>query len=472
MRFLIAFVLLSLAAITPTPTAMATLSASCTLYASPSVANGSGKSGLTIANAVSLVDAAAKTTPGSVVCLLGGTYLLANSFAPTKSGTASAWIIYRPYNPGGATLKWNSTASQPMVYLLTTNTRDLRYIEFNGLTFDGNSIGSNAIFCQTPSSVTNNTNPDHFRFVNNIIRNVGAAGIATIKCDYITSIGNRLHNIGMLTGWGSGISYNTNVWSDNAASFHNLIIDNIISGVYDCCGTNRIDDPGNDTDITDGNGIIIDRSAIGDRSPPTLIANNVVYQNGGRCIITFHAGNTWILNNTCYKNGLDPLIGNDGSTLFEIGDIQIGGYSANNYVANNIAYTFTPRNSYQLMTVSDALFSYDLWYGGQGLYGFTGGVANGDPLFTNPPAGEQYSDALDPAQLTDNFHLQQGSPAIDAGIDPRTISGQKVILKGGTIVTSIPAITQAMTTYLLTDIDGAPRTNWDLGAYKWAMEAN
>src|SRR6202030_811650 len=49
------------------------------------------------------------------------------------------------------------------------------------------------------------------------------------------------------------------------------------------------------------------------RNTPTLIINNVVYGNGGRCIEAYVVTNFWIVNNTCYKNNLDPSIGRAGS---------------------------------------------------------------------------------------------------------------------------------------------------------------
>jgi parallel beta-helix repeat protein len=372
-----------------------------------------------------------------------------------------------------------------MFYFFSTAATALKYIEVNGLHFDGNRVASQAILCQTSSAIiSSGPYAHHLRFVGNTIQNTGAAGIATRYCDYIMAIGNRVHAVGNVRGWGSALGLNMAVWVDNYAGFHNIFVGNIISGVYDCCGQNRIDDPGDDQDITDGNGIINDRSHSGDSSPPTLIANNLIYQNGGRCIVTFHASNNWIINNTCYQNGLDLLIGNDGSSLPDIGDIQVGGYSANNYVVNNITHTWTPRNSYQLMTNSDAIWMRNLWTGGEGLYNIPFAEAsdparfvNGDALFASPPVvnasqsvGEQYLYAIDPAMIEDSFTLHVNSPAVDAGIDPRTVGG-KIVLKSGAIVTDLSAITQTMTLYLLADLNGNPRSSdgadWDLGAYEY-----
>lgn len=471
---------------TATPTlAAATLSATATatltLYADASTADGSGNTGLTTSDPVSLADVVDLCVPGTTVLLIDGTFQLDSSLAITLQGTADAWITFQPQNPGSAVIEWTGVTNDPMFYLLSATGEHCCFIEINGLIFDGANVATNGIFCQKPSGVTG-FHPFAIRIINNEIRNVGASGIATIQADYIHVIGNKIHHVGMVRGWGSGISLNTNIWADNEPTFHNLILNNIISGVYDCCGTNRIDDPGDDTDITDGNGIIYDRSASGNSSPPVLIANNVIYQNGGRGIITFMAGNAWIINNTCYMNALDLLLGNDGSGIPDIGDIQIGGNSANNYVFNNIVHAWTIRHAFALMTSSDAMWRRNLWFGGDDLYGIDPGDAadnnqflHANPVFTAPPAvdpddGGQYLLAGDPDDLTTEFHLQSSSPAVDYGVDPRTVSGQKIILVDTSEVTDMTDIFAVMTEFLLLDAIGEARDsggdNWDLGSYE------
>src|SRR5256886_16719023 len=78
-----------------------------------------------------------------------------------------------------------------------------------------------------------------------------------------------------------------------------IVSNNIITGEFD-----------GSSNHTDGNGIILD---LGGNTPPALIINNVVYGNGGRCIQANVATNFWFVNNTCYKNNLDPSLGNAGS---------------------------------------------------------------------------------------------------------------------------------------------------------------
>ena len=84
-------------------------------------------------------------------------------------------------------------------------------------------------------------------------------------------------------------------WYDQAAGFHVYVVNNVITGQVDVSSNH-----------SDGNGIISDR---GGKSSPALIANNVVYMNGGRCIHSYLTNHVWIVNNTCYKNLLDSRVG-------------------------------------------------------------------------------------------------------------------------------------------------------------------
>ena len=86
---------------------------------------------------------------------------------------------------------------------------------------------------------------------------------------------------------------------------------------------------------------------------------------------------------------------------------------------------------------------------------------NLDPQFISPPStnpnlGHQYASATDPALIGTALTLQGSSPAINAGIDPSTISG-------------LPAqIITDLRLYIYSDINGIARTagNWNLGAYQ------
>jgi parallel beta-helix repeat protein len=85
------------------------------------------------------------------------------------------------------------------------------------------------------------------------------------------------------------------VWYDQEPGFHNVIRGNLIYDNMNEVGVH-----------SDGNGIIIDNS--GDNPPPTLIENNIVFDNGGKGIQVYSAGNVTIRNNSCYHNSKDPAL--------------------------------------------------------------------------------------------------------------------------------------------------------------------
>jgi hypothetical protein len=221
-----------------------------------------------------------------------------------------------------------------------------------------------------------------------------------------------------------------------------------------------VDDSSNHTD---GNGIILDLSTgsydyTTANTPPALIINNVVYGNGGRCIQAFVVTNFWIVNNTCYKNNLDPRLGNEGSIAVTS--------SNDGYVINNISVAWKTNNpAYDQNQRSANVRYYANIYSGSSLsfsYLDLTQLIQIDPLFLNAPAFDpvalgQYATALPPSQLGDRLTLLPVSPAYNRGIDPSTVPGLS-----GSIVADLKK-------YIYTDIKGKARPQGggvDLGAYQ------
>ena len=199
----------------------------------------------------------------------------------------------------------------------------------------------------------------------------------------------------------------------------------------------------------DGNGITLDTDSGG-----TKIYGNICYGNGGSGINAANYGNDGIeiYNNTCYNNGVQPNSwgrSTEGNINFysNRGNINIK-YEEDITVKNNIMSDGWQFNliSYQEGAVGSHVIDYNLYHSagkseihwGSTNYTVSGfqaatvhedNAVEGDPLFVR--AGS-------------DFHLQSGSPAIDAGT---TISG-------------IPA----------QDIEGTTRPQgpaWDIGAYEY-----
>jgi Bacterial Ig domain/Putative Ig domain/Immunoglobulin domain/Immunoglobulin I-set domain len=426
------------------------LASDCTLFASPS--GNDSNSGSSPSSPKSFQGAANATQPGSVLCLLGGTYNFSSSFTPPHSGSPSSWIVYKNYGDGPVYIHWTGPADASPIFRLGTGgfpSGGPSYLEFRGLNLDGLGNAGDAFFC---------SGTHHLRFISNSMSNTGGSGVGSRDCDYLTADHNIINHNGYMPastsvpqwyGWTSGISYNSNQWFDNYPGFHNIISNNIVVGEYD-----------SSTNHTDGNGIILDLSngsytPSTANTPPVLIVNNVVYGNGGRCIHAFIVTNFWVVNNTCYKNNLDPTLGTAGS-------FSTNG-SQNGYFINNISVAWSGSDPTYVQESSNSNIQYfaDMYYGSSPNFS-SSQLIQADPLFVNPPVFlpgvlGQYATALAASLLGNGLTLLPVSPAYGKGIDPSTLSGLP------------PAIISDLKTYIYTDINGKTRPQGggsDLGAYQ------
>jgi hypothetical protein len=426
-----------------------TLASDCTLFASPLGSDSNSGTGPTVPK--TFAGAAAATTPGSVVCLHGGTYHLSSSFTPPNSGTPSSWIVYKNYGNGDVNFEWTGIADASPMFRLGSGSfpSGPAYLEFRGLNLNGSGNAGDAFFCE---------GAHHLRFIGNSMSNTGGSGVGARDCDYLVADHNIINHNGYMPlstsvpqwyGWTSGISFNSSQWFDSYNGFHNVISNNVIVGEYDSSSNH-----------TDGNGIILDLSngsysASTANTPPALIINNVVYGNGGRCIHAFVVSNFWIVNNTCYKNNLDPTVGNAGS------------FSTNNshdgYFINNISVAWAGNNPTYIQEGTNTNINYyaDLSFGSYVSFAYSdpSQVIQVDPLFVNPPSlsGGQYATALAPSLLSDGLALLGSSPGRGKGIDPSTLP-------------NLPAaLVLDLKKYIYTDIGGKPRAqgSFDLGAYQF-----
>jgi hypothetical protein len=426
--------------------------AGCTLYAAP---NGNdGNTGTSSATPLTLTGAASRTVPGSVVCLLGGTYARTGPLYLTRSGKNNAWIVFRNYN-GVAELNYDGPSDDVIQVAAQT-----QYIEVDGLQIQANNKGATGLKCSKGAA--------HVRFVSNTVLNAGASGISTVGCDYVVVDSNVIFHTGYLVGWGSGISLNSSVWSDRYAGFHSFVVNNIVAGSVD-----------NSSYHTDGNGIIMDLSegtydptsgtynlaAIS--TPSVLIANNLIYENGGRCIHSFAVTHIWVVNNTCYKNSLDQrLVGPEYGEITEL-------YASDIHVINNLVDAWSARHAFVELGGAPMLYSHNGYHQGEAP-GPSDPTPAGPfqlrrmaPLFVNPPpidstADDQFANAVPPDQLGGRFRLKSNSPALSAAMDPRLAPGLTTILRAG------------LAQYVLRDLAGTARPQgsyWDLGAYEYVRGA-
>ena len=369
----------------------------CTLYASP----GGGGSGDSQSSPTTLAGAYAKTVPGSTVCLLPGTFGLAEDFSISRGGSASAgYVTFRSLDPANPATLLGTAGHAALIQV----NGPASYVQFEDLVLDGNNA-----LVQNGLHIANEGSPSsHIRVIDSYIRRMGSGGIVTApNIDYFVAYGNKIWRFGDGAGWSSGISlHNGNgaYWADTAPGFHNVIAGNMIAGGIDKSAY-----------ASDGNGIIAD---MGGNVPPTLIADNLVYMNGGRCIIEYQqSGVRYTINNTCYKNGLDTR-----KTWAEFMSTQ----SSNTTWVNNVASAARTNNTYSSVDGGSVSAIRDYGYGGAGASDVTG-IVVADPLFVSPPTvdpnADQWQNPPRPETLGDSLKLQPSSPLVDGCADPRGLAG-------------------------------------------------
>jgi parallel beta-helix repeat protein len=336
---------------------------------------------------------------GDIVIFRGGTYY--GQLQPRNSGNQSnGWITFKAY-PGEEPVIIHDTYWSRAVDINGVN-----FIAIDGLT--AIAAGSNG-----PGIGINEAH--HVKIINCTAKNSATSGIATTYgIDYLTIEGNHIFGNSERGQYkGSGIS----IWNsggpifDDAAEYHIIIRNNTI---YD--NRNLISNP------SDGNGIIIDNNDRGgtpdQQSPKTLISNNVIFNNGGRCIHLLNSSNTDIINNTCYHNVETPFISDNCGGEISLQRTYAYSSAINLQVYNNIVYG----KGGTCNDGKDQAYLFQVWCGQAGCPQYTadynlwfnGAVVDlgphdivADPDFRYP--------SLNPTSA--DFRLMKTSPAIDSGTD-------------------------------------------------------
>ena len=414
-------------------------------YVNAATGNNSNN-GLSIDKAFkTLQKAADKTVAGDTVFVMTGTYLKDYSYSSdvvveTSSGTAEKWIVWINYPGQKPTISfdcWRAVNIQGS------------YIEINGLTVKGNNANitldqalNQPKSCANPAGSydgrfngngisvdgRNGARFHHFKIKNCTVYDCGGAGITFIQSDYITVENNTVYNCSWYTLWSSsGISLWQNWNSDNETGLKNIIRNNICYGnrqyvpaIAFNCG------------FTDGNGIIIDDSentqngsSLGSYKGRTLIENNIVYKNGGSGIHTYKSKHVDIINNTSYQNNQSPEL--NGGEIFPNASDDIR-------IFNNILVASSnKRINSNYNNGKSIVYSNNLHFGGNATAITGTNLVKGDPKFVNAE--------------NNDFSLQQGSQAIDKGLD--SLSGL-----------AAPKI----------DFEGSPRpfgSGFDIGAFEY-----
>lgn len=345
------------------------------------------------------------TNPGDTVCVMEGVYAddSREKFAflqITRSGQPGAPIRYRACP--GQTVRLQSSNAWILVQIAAS------YIQFEGFELMGNndSLTYEYAYSRRNDAIpeTNGAGlwiggvdsaaptPHHVEVRKNKIFKWPAAGIHTGFADYITIEDNVVHSNAWYSRYadsGIAIWYQRDV--DPFTGYKNFIRRNI---VYN----NESYIPWKDSgQISDGNGIIVDLNQSNNYQGRTLIANNLVVNNGGTGIHTYRSAHVDIYNNTAYLNAHSPALNYCTICATASNDIQI---------RNNIIYARTGKPSNKADTRNTAVaYDYNLYFGGlvpQEL-GLNDQITN--PRFINPSTDLTVA----------NFRLALYSPARNAG---------------------------------------------------------
>jgi hypothetical protein len=385
-----------------------------------------GGTGCTEVIPCTLATALSTANPGDVFGLNPGTYDSGSNRTVSRGGSSTGgWITFRATDPANPPLlRYTGTSttpgsSYPYIFQIANG---VNYVRFYDLHMQGNA-GGGAASTWAGAGIKvgvggTGTGAHHIGVYGTRMSNFSGAGIAMgpPQGDYFEAIGNEIWHTGYNANWSwsSGISLWRSFYSDTAPGFHSLIVGNVLSGHFDA------------QEHTDGNGIIVDLQGSGG-NPPVLIANNIMFGNGGRAFQATGSQRAWVVNNTAYKNQLDPAF--TEAEAFGAGTSGVG----NQRWINNIARTIPAAGHEGFYLSSEAQSTSKL--AGNLHYGHSvpivptawntpDRVTSGNPLFTAPPTISDTAAATDtiaPWALSDDAFLPStGSPAIDGGINPAT----------------------------------------------------
>jgi parallel beta-helix repeat protein len=237
---------------------------------------------------------------------------------------------------------------------------------------------------------------------NNVVHDTPGAGIAANFVDYVTLDGNRIWNTSAYSPYGtSGLSMLTPYNFDtNTATYRNTLTNNVVSEAINLfpCNCFGFKQP------TDGNGIILDTFNKNAYAGRTLVANNIVFNNGGRGIHALNSAYIDVFGNTMVRNSTQQITGEGEISTQKSKFIR---------VYNNImvASADRPLTNFNAATDTNIDISHNLMFGGNRTQPTPGAVDNrvADPRFVATSGPSMFQPAAN-------------SPAIDAAYGPAVLT--------------------------------------------------
>ncbi|QMW24450.1 choice-of-anchor Q domain-containing protein [Sandaracinobacteroides saxicola] len=387
-----------------------------------------GNDGASETRAFATIAAAhAVTRPGDTVLIKNGTYTERGNEGVvhiTRSGAPGAMITYKAF-PGHRPVLTAKTAWNHV--LITAS-----YIRVEGLEIAGNAanvdiadsnrvyerflkpetrtwgpetsfVNTNGIGIRPPNQndpLFDRITPRFIEIVDNHIHHVPGGGIATDQADHILIANNRVHDTAYRSIFAnSGISiFHPQDTGADTGTYKNIVIGNI-------AWRNRVEVKWFQFQrLSDGNGIIVDdtmnRQIKG--SPyngRTLVANNIVFENGGAGIQAFSSTNVDIFHNTAWHNTTTPEL--------DWGQI-LARTSINIRILNNIIVAADGERVNEDDRNQAVTYDHNIYFGGRKPDAMGPNDCIIDPMLVAPGRKD--------------FALQPGSPAIDSGYPLKSVT--------------------------------------------------
>jgi hypothetical protein len=346
---------------------------------------------------------------------------------------------------------------------------DPNYLAFDGFSFNAGTSYNQYAAAFHPGPTGAPTTADgatHWIIVNNVITGYGLGGIQQWNSEWWFVTHNLIYanseNSGCDAGsQGSGISFATpaplasytetaddlgptpklgiygSYTSSNPNPFHQYILWNVVynNHVVGC------------SDATDGNGIIIDTGddldlwGVGVNYPHrTLIAFNIVYNNGGSGIINTSSSWLTVANNTCYNNNLVQtnefgcIVGNWATNESEQSDVYLNNIAVVPQTTGQSPFVIGTSTG-QFAQFNGGSCGWSIGCGGNNISWLQGGSAPENPTYPGNPGwscttnkcmtlpgwvnvGNSSIGNANTQPLGTNFAPQSNSPAIGYAVSP------------------------------------------------------
>lgn len=344
-----------------------------TYYVDPTIGN-DGNAGTLSSPFASLIKGVSVLGAGDTLLVKNGVYTpwqgSTKNLYISKQGTASNYVVIAAY-PG----------HRPVIRVNTNNGVEIMnsaFLEFRGFEITGAGGNGLSLFGWANSFV---------RIVDNIVHDVSNHGIAVANADHVLVLRNKVWRV---TGrsWDAGIIVTSpkDIASPKDSSGYGIVVaENEVFGNRNWAG---------------GEGVMLSWS--NGYGKETLVANNVLHNNGGRGVFANRYNRALILHNTLSGNNQEPSVagGNGEVTLLLSDACQV---FANVLDARTSAYGMASHRFGQ---------PYISQVGNNLIHGYRTAAVLADGLTVDPANVE--GDPL----LDANFFkpLSPASPAVDAAL--------------------------------------------------------